>query len=351
MPSAIAASSFDSAAIIAIAPSSSPFASIARSASRGVGAAFFSATGSRASSAVTAAFPAVRWSASTAAGPSGAPAGGAGSRSGAVSALPRGRSGRSFHRADSLRFAAGRFGAPGTVQGDVSLMHRSDLRASDLDRERAVEFLKAHYAAGRLQHDELARRSDAAYRAVAISELDWLTSDLPALARPAPRRRRFSPLKAAVLFALFMALLVILPPEGGWCCSRSRRARLRRVLPDRADRDPGAPHRGRRVPDRARDAAAAAAARRLALASAQPQRRRPAAVVGGPQAARGPVGRVGADDARAQDLEAALGEDVVDTVVERPGRRVLDRRLPEAAVVARARLVAQRARCRAGRRP
>ena len=93
-------------------------------------------------------------------------------------------------------------------------MHRPDLRASDLDRERAVEFLKANYAAGRLQHDELASRSDAAYRAVAISELDWLTSDLPALARPAPRRNRFSPLKAVVvLFALFVALLVIVPPE------------------------------------------------------------------------------------------------------------------------------------------
>ena len=64
-------------------------------------------------------------------------------------------------------------------------MHPYDVRASDLDRERAVEFLKAHYADGRLQHDELAWRSDAAYRAVALSELDWLTSDLPALARPA----------------------------------------------------------------------------------------------------------------------------------------------------------------------
>ena len=93
-------------------------------------------------------------------------------------------------------------------------MNRYDVRASDLDRERAVEFLKAHYADGRLQHDELAARSDAAYRAVAISELDWLTSDLPALVRPAPRRRRFLVLKAAVLIALFMTLLVILPPEG-----------------------------------------------------------------------------------------------------------------------------------------
>lgn len=91
-------------------------------------------------------------------------------------------------------------------------MHPRDVRASDLDRERAVEFLKAHYAAGRLQHDELAWRSDAAYRAVAISELDWLTSDLPALARPAPRRR-FPALKAVVFCALLVALLVIVPPE------------------------------------------------------------------------------------------------------------------------------------------
>ena len=157
--------------------------------------------------------------------------------------------------------------------GDVSLMHRYDVRASDLDRERAVEFLKAHYAAGRLQDDELAWRSDAAYRAVAISELDWLTSDLPALVRPAPRRRRFSPLKAAVLFALFIALLVVVPPEA-WLVLFAIGAidRVRRVLPDRADRDPGAPARGRRVPDRARDAAAAPAAPpgRLALAPRPP---------------------------------------------------------------------------------
>jgi hypothetical protein len=92
-------------------------------------------------------------------------------------------------------------------------MHRYDVRASDLDRERAVEFLKAHYAAGRLQDEELAWRSDAAYRAVAVSELDWLTSDLPALVRRAPAPSRFSPLKAVVFAALLVALLVIVPPE------------------------------------------------------------------------------------------------------------------------------------------
>jgi hypothetical protein len=92
-------------------------------------------------------------------------------------------------------------------------MHSRDVRASDLDRERAVEFLKAHYAAGRLRHDELAMRSDAAYRAVALSELDWLTADLPALA-VAPRRRRRGPtVTAVVICALLVALLVIVPPE------------------------------------------------------------------------------------------------------------------------------------------
>jgi len=92
-------------------------------------------------------------------------------------------------------------------------MHSCDVRASDLDRERAVEFLKAHYAAGRLQHDELAMRSDAAYRAVVISELDWLTADLPALVRAPQRRRRRPTVTAAVICALLVALLVIVPPE------------------------------------------------------------------------------------------------------------------------------------------
>ena len=92
-------------------------------------------------------------------------------------------------------------------------MHPCDVRASDLDRERAVDFLKAHYTAGRLRDDELAMRSDAAYRAVALSELDWLTADLPALVR-APRRRRRGPTLTAVLIcALLVALLVIVPPE------------------------------------------------------------------------------------------------------------------------------------------
>jgi hypothetical protein len=91
-------------------------------------------------------------------------------------------------------------------------MHPRDVRASDLDRERAVEFLKAHYTAGRLQHDELAWRTDAAYRAVRIAELDWLTSDLPAAAPPA-RRRRLSPVRVVVIAVLLIALLTLVPHE------------------------------------------------------------------------------------------------------------------------------------------
>jgi hypothetical protein len=92
-------------------------------------------------------------------------------------------------------------------------LYRYDVRASDLDRERAVEFLKAHYTDGRLREDELAWRTDAAYRAVGLSELDRLTADLPALVAP-PARRRRRPWRAALAAAaLLAALLVVVPPE------------------------------------------------------------------------------------------------------------------------------------------
>ena len=93
----------------------------------------------------------------------------------------------------------------------MTLLHR-DLRASDLDRERAVAFLKAHYAEGRLTADELAWRSDAAYRAVGMAELDRLAADLPAFARP-PRRRRPRVLPLALLVLSLVALIVLVPPE------------------------------------------------------------------------------------------------------------------------------------------
>jgi len=93
----------------------------------------------------------------------------------------------------------------------VAMLHRYDLRASDLDRERVVEFLKAHYTEGRLGEHELAWRTDAAYRAVGLGELDRLTADLPAFTRPR-RRRRIGP-AALLLLALLVVAVASVPPE------------------------------------------------------------------------------------------------------------------------------------------
>jgi Domain of unknown function (DUF1707) len=94
----------------------------------------------------------------------------------------------------------------------VALLHR-DMRASDRDRERAVAFLRIHYADGRLGEAELDWRCDAAYRAVGLRELDRLTSDLPALAQPARRRRRSRALPVALLVLSLVALVLLVPPE------------------------------------------------------------------------------------------------------------------------------------------
>lgn len=68
-----------------------------------------------------------------------------------------------------------------------------DLRASDADREAAVDALRRHAAAGRLDVEELDERVEKAYAAKMLSELAALQADLPRLAvrpaRVAPRRR------------------------------------------------------------------------------------------------------------------------------------------------------------------
>ncbi len=63
-------------------------------------------------------------------------------------------------------------------------LFQPDVRASDADREESVELLKRHYAAGRLTSEELAARTDAAYAAVGLRELDALMRDLPDLPPP-----------------------------------------------------------------------------------------------------------------------------------------------------------------------
>ena len=54
-----------------------------------------------------------------------------------------------------------------------------DMRAGDADRERLVEQLREHHAAGRLTLDEFDERMTKAYAAKTYGELRTLTRDLP----------------------------------------------------------------------------------------------------------------------------------------------------------------------------
>jgi hypothetical protein len=65
-------------------------------------------------------------------------------------------------------------------------------RASDEERERVAESLRADLLAGRLTVDEYEERLGRAYRATTRTELDQLAVDLPRerVRPPAPRRRR-----------------------------------------------------------------------------------------------------------------------------------------------------------------
>ena len=69
---------------------------------------------------------------------------------------------------------------------DPGGQQRPSLRASDADRERFVETLRQHHVEGRLTADELAERTERAYAARTLGDLDALGTDLPPLTPPAP---------------------------------------------------------------------------------------------------------------------------------------------------------------------
>jgi hypothetical protein len=56
-----------------------------------------------------------------------------------------------------------------------------DIRVSDEDRERAAAEIREHFAAGRLDADELGERIEAVYKASTAGELRALRTDLPVL--------------------------------------------------------------------------------------------------------------------------------------------------------------------------
>ncbi len=69
------------------------------------------------------------------------------------------------------------------------MARRSNLRASDTDREQIAERLRRAAAEGRLLAEELEQRIGAVFSSRTYGELDAIVSDLPD-DRPAPRRPR-----------------------------------------------------------------------------------------------------------------------------------------------------------------
>lgn len=63
----------------------------------------------------------------------------------------------------------------------VTAIQLSLMRASDADRQRTVDELRRHCAAGRIDVDEYASRIERALAATTLEELDELRADLPML--------------------------------------------------------------------------------------------------------------------------------------------------------------------------
>ena len=74
-------------------------------------------------------------------------------------------------------------GQPGSWQGNNA---QAMMRASNSDRDRAADVLKAALAEGRLTKDEFDQRMVAAYKAMTYGELQNLLADLPQGPVPAP---------------------------------------------------------------------------------------------------------------------------------------------------------------------
>jgi hypothetical protein len=101
------------------------------------------------------------------------------------------------------------------------------VRASDAERDRVAEILRAGYAEGRLTRAELDERTGAAYTAKTRADLSGLTSDLPgAISAQQAHRSPVIPDLPAVAPApgagtgmyldrcLLLCLLIACPPAG-----------------------------------------------------------------------------------------------------------------------------------------
>jgi hypothetical protein len=84
-----------------------------------------------------------------------------------------------------------------------------DVRASDPERERVAEAVRAHAAAGRIDPDELEERLGRAYAARTRADLVPLTADLPALPAPTASATRRLPSVPAVPPVVLVAVLLV----------------------------------------------------------------------------------------------------------------------------------------------
>ena len=84
-----------------------------------------------------------------------------------------------------------------------------DVLASDPERERVAEALRAHATAGRLDPDELDERLGIAYTARLRADLLPLLADLPAPAAPRPQARRRPAPNLIPLLALAATLVTV----------------------------------------------------------------------------------------------------------------------------------------------
>jgi hypothetical protein len=85
----------------------------------------------------------------------------------------------------------------------------NELLASDADRDRAAERLRAATAEGRLTSEELEERLERAFSARTDAELERLVADLPAPARAVVRPRRWDSEHVRAYVGVMLLLVAI----------------------------------------------------------------------------------------------------------------------------------------------
>jgi len=139
-------------------------------------------------------------------------------------------------------------GYPPTQQPQRPMQISPAMRAATVDRERAIDVLRAGFAEGRLTQDEFNNRMARAHTARTYGELAGLTSDLPAgplpipvpppwqaqapapAWQPAPRTAETNPMAtAALVLGLLEFVTMGITAIPAIICGHMARAQIRRT--------------------------------------------------------------------------------------------------------------------------